>query len=284
MLLGYNTNGFAHHDPRAAIEILAEIGYRSVAITLDHGCLNPYASDFAVQLETVRTCLERYSLRSVIETGARFLLDPRVKHEPTLLSADSGARQRRVEFLCRAADIAAGLGSDCVSIWSGVLREPLPDEVAMERLVRGLERVIEYAADRGVVVAFEPEPGMLVASLVDYQRLLQRIDARNFQLTLDLGHLHCLGEVPIADNIRHWRSRIANIHLEDMRAGVHEHLMFGEGEMEFPPILAALAEVGYRGGLHVELSRHSHEAPAAARRAYRFLQPLIDAVRREGHG
>jgi L-ribulose-5-phosphate 3-epimerase len=67
-----------------------------------------------------------------------------------------------------------------------------------------------------------------------------------------------------------------NVHIEDMRAGVHEHLMFGEGEMRFPPIIEALARAHYRGGLHVELSRHSHEAPAAARKAYAFLQPLLD--------
>ena len=29
--------------------------------------------------------------------------------------------RRRVEFLCRAIDAAAGLGSDCVSLWSGVV-------------------------------------------------------------------------------------------------------------------------------------------------------------------
>ena len=60
-----------------------------------------------------------------------------------------------------------------------------------------------------------------------------------------------------------------------MRAGVHEHLMFGDGEMDFPPIIDALAKVGYENGLHVELSRHSHEAPAAARRAFDFLSPLV---------
>ena len=68
--------------------------------------------------------------------------------------------------------------------------------------------------------------------------------------------------------------------IEDMRAGVHEHLMFGEGEIDFPPVIAALHASGYRGGLHVELSRHSYDAPNAARRAAEFLQPLVSECRR----
>jgi sugar phosphate isomerase/epimerase len=60
-----------------------------------------------------------------------------------------------------------------------------------------------------------------------------------------------------------------------MVRGVHEHLMFGEGTMDFPTIVAALREVGYAGGLHVELSRHSHMAVEAVDRAARFLRPLL---------
>jgi L-ribulose-5-phosphate 3-epimerase len=51
--------------------------------------------------------------------------------------------------------------------------------------------------------------------------------------------------------------------------------MFGEGEMDFPPIIAALAEVGYDGGVHVELSRHSHVAPRVAQQAFDFLSPMM---------
>src|SRR5271170_4803407 len=98
MRLGYNTNGFAHHDPLEAIELLADIGYQSVAITLDHGRLNPFAAGFADELQNVRRVLQRRGLRSVIETGARYLLDPRVKHEPTLISADPEGRARRLNF------------------------------------------------------------------------------------------------------------------------------------------------------------------------------------------
>src|SRR5205823_9451756 len=98
----------------------------------------------------------------------------------------------------------------------------------------------------------------------------------DLKLTLDVGHLHCLGETPIPDHIARWGSEIVNVHIEDMRAGVHEHLMFGEGEMDFPPIIEALRKIDYRGGLHVELSRHSHEGPTAAQRAYDFLAPLVE--------
>ena len=280
MILGYNTNGWAHHDPRVAIELLAEIGYGSVALTIDHGVLNPYDGRLAQQITQMRDCLQRHNMTSVIETGARFLLDPRVKHEPTLLSGDAAARARRIDFLRRAIDIASELGSDCVSLWSGVLREPLSHESALERLAQGLRPLIDHAAERQVTLAFEPEPGMFVDTMDQYAGLLKWVDAPNFCLTLDVGHLHCVGEVPIAAQILRWRSEIVNVHIEDMRSGVHDHLMFGEGEIDFPPVIAALAGIGYAGGLHVELSRHSHEAPIAAQRAYEFLRPLIDGSRR----
>jgi sugar phosphate isomerase/epimerase len=81
--------------------------------------------------------------------------------------------------------------------------------------------------------------------------------------------------VPIAEQIHRWRDALVNVHIEDMRAGVHEHLMFGEGEIDFAPILRAFVDIGYRGGLHVELSRHSHDAPRIARQAFEFLSSRI---------
>ena len=275
MLLGYNTNGFAHHDPFDALEILAEIGYRSVAITLDHGPLNPFAADWPANLSRLKETLRRLKLKNVIETGARFLLDPRHKHEPTLVSASEDERNKRIDFLQRAIDAASVLDSDCVSLWSGIRLGDDSDEAVLERLAESLRVVVRHATNSGVTIGFEPEPGMFIDTMKSYSRLLQWIDAPHLQLTLDVGHLWCQGELPIADYIARWGQRIVNVHLEDMRAGVHEHLMFGEGQMHFPPILEALAKTGYRGGLHVELSRHSHEAPAAAKKAFDFLSPLL---------
>lgn len=286
MLLGYNTNGLAHHDIVEAIELLAEIGYRSVAITVDQHVLNPFRGAIrgsirgslrgALQgeVERVRKCLERHQMRSVIETGARFLLDPRTKHEPTLVTSKWQERERRIEFLLNSIELALELGSDCVSLWSGRVRDHISEEAAFDRLIESLSPVVDYAALRGVVLGFEPEPGMVIDNMSKFERLTRRITGSSLQLTLDLGHLHCQGELPIEEQIRLWGARIVNVHIEDMRRGVHEHLMFGEGEMDFAPILEALRGIEYSGGVHVELSRHSHEGAAAAFQAFHFLHPL----------
>ncbi len=281
MLLGYNTNGFSNHDPFDCVEILAEIGYQSIAITLDHGPLNPFADDWPANLRRLKETLKRLGLRSTIETGARFLLDPRRKHEPTLVSSTAKERQRRIDFLKRAIDAAAILDSDCVSLWSGIRSDDATDEAILERLTESLRTVLQHATASGVTLGFEPEPGMFIDTLKSFHRLLQWIDVPHLQVTMDVGHLWCQGELPIADYIKRWSQRIVNVHIEDMRAGAHEHLMFGEGEIRFAPIIEAFARGGYRGGLHVELSRNSHEAPTVARKAYDFLKPLMDKATAE---
>jgi sugar phosphate isomerase/epimerase len=65
---------------------------------------------------------------------------------------------------------------------------------------------------------------------------------------------------------------LVNVQIDDMRRDVHEHLEFGKGEIDFPPVLAALREVGYRGLVAVELPRHSHAAPTVARESLAFLR------------
>jgi sugar phosphate isomerase/epimerase len=143
-----------------------------------------------------------------------------------------------------------------------------------------LQIVEEHAAQQNVVIGFEPEPGMLVDTMAHFAELLKHVDSPELKLTLDVGHLHCLGETPIADVIHQWHERLVNVHIEDMCAGMHEHLMFGEGEIDFPPVIAALADVGYDGPLNVELSRHSHMGPTAAKQALEFLNPLIELAKR----
>lgn len=278
MKLGYNTNGLACHRWRDALELLAETGYQSVAVTIDHHWMDPGSSSHRAEVAAVGRVLEQLGLECVIETGARYLLDPREKHEPTLLSA---APERRIAFLNQCIDIAVELNAAAVSCWSGVLKGSVPRDAALDRLVEGCRRVLDHAARRDVRLAFEPEPGMLIESMDDFAELQARLDdAAHFGLTLDIGHVQCVEPCSIPEVIRTWRQKLWNVHIEDMCRGVHEHLRFGDGEIEFVPVMAALQDVGYTGGVHVELSRHSHMAPQVVRESYEFL----DSIRRTFDG
>jgi L-ribulose-5-phosphate 3-epimerase len=276
MYLGYNTNGLAHHRLEDAIRLLSEAGYRGIAITIDHGALAPGSETLAADLERVKIQLAEHRMRCVIETGARYLLDYRRKHHPTLISASAEDRQRRIDFIEHAIDVARALSADCVSLWSGAMNDTVSPVEYMRRLVDGLNILAATAQAKGVVLAFEPEPGMFIDTMTRFDELMQFIASPNIALTLDVGHLHCLGETPIEDYIAKYAHLFKNIHIEDMRRGVHEHLPFGEGEMNIPSIVDALAKSGYQGGVFVELSRHSHVGSETARRAYEYLKPLAD--------
>jgi L-ribulose-5-phosphate 3-epimerase len=267
--LGYGTNGFANHRLDDALKIIADLGYTSVALTLDHHHLDPFADDLAKQVDHVSATLSSLGLRSVVETGARFLLDPNRKHHPTLVSDDT---EIRIDFLHRAIRIAAELGSDCVSYWSGIKPSDVHDEVAHQRMLSGVTRVLAEADRRGVRIGLEPEPGMYVQHLGQALALRDELGRPEmFGITLDVGHCVAVEPVDAAECVRQAGDLIVNVQLDDMMPGVHEHLEFGDGQLDLKATLAALAGIGYTGVAAVELPRHSHAAPDVARRAITAL-------------
>jgi sugar phosphate isomerase/epimerase len=288
--LGYNTNGLPHHRPLDALEVLAELGYEGVALTPDVGGLDLY--DLApTVIADLRSRSEDLGLDLAVETGARFLLDPRRKHWPTLLEADPMARERRIDFLRRSIDLAVALGAGLFSIWSGaapgnLLAEPAAHgeasqaaerERVWERLCTGLSRVLEHARLRDVRITFEPEPGMFIERPAGFAELLARLgDAGDeLGLTLDVGHLVVTGDLPVGAIIRSWSQRLAHVHLDDARPKIHEHLMFGSGELDLAATLRALIETGFSGQAAVELSRDGHRGPSAALEAMDHLRRAL---------
>lgn len=276
MILGYGTNGFAHHRIEDAIEIIAEIGYRSVAITLELGVLDPpdpRGVDRAVR--RLAPLLRKTGLSAVIETGARFILDPRRKHQPTLVSCAADERRRRIEFIKASIDVAAALGIECVSLWSGRADDDASADQRWKRLIESTGELLDHARTSGVRLGFEPEPAMFLETMAHFAEFVACVDDPALGLTLDVGHVHCLSDGDTTAHVAQWRDRLCNVHLEDMRRGVHEHLMFGDGEMDIRSILTSLQTANYTGPVNVELARHSHDAVRVAQRAFDYLTRIL---------
>jgi sugar phosphate isomerase/epimerase len=274
MLLGYNTNGFAHHRLEDTVEILAELGYRALGLSADFHTIDPLADRWPDRARKLDRRVRKAGLRVVVETGARFIVDPRRKHQPTVLDPDRHRALDRLDFLQACIRLAAELDADCVSFWSGAAVEDTQPKILMARLVEACLRLCDFAEGRRIRLAFEPEPGMFIDRMDKFAELHGKVNRPNFGLTLDVGHLHCMGELPIGDHIRQWKQWLWNVHIEDMKRGTHEHLMFGEGELDFADVMRSLREIGYKRGVYVELSRHSHDAVAAARKAIAFLKAI----------
>jgi sugar phosphate isomerase/epimerase len=313
--LGYNTNGLAHHRLLDSFELLAELGYEGVAITPDVGELDLYhlRPQFVAE---VRRAAEDHGLSLAIETGARFVLDPRRKHRPNLLEESAPERDRRVDFLRRSIDLANALDAEIVSLWSGASPTgehgdaasvhpsvrggaasaraseassqateassragdaSSPVERTFDRLCAGLLPVLDHARSSNVRIAFEPEPGMFIERPSGYLELVRRLGARGDELglCLDVGHLLVTGDLPVGKQIETLAPRLLHIHLDDVAGGVHEHRMFGEGELDLVETIKTLIRVGYAGMAAVELSRDSHRGAQIAAAAMAELRRAI---------
>ncbi|MGP4087809.1 sugar phosphate isomerase/epimerase family protein [Streptomyces sp. KR55] len=270
---GYGTNGLADLRLDDALTLLADLGYDGVGLTLDHMHLDPLAPDLASRTRRVAQRLGTLGLTATVETGARYVLDPRRKHGPSLLDPDPENRARRVDLLLRAVRVAADLDAHAVHCFSGTLPAGTDEDTAWKRLAESLAPVLDAATAAGIPLAVEPEPGHLLATLADFHRLRRLLgEPAALGLTLDIGHCQCLEPLSPADCVRAAAPWLRHVQIEDMRRGIHEHLPFGDGDIDFPPVLEALAATGYQGLTVVELPRHSHAGPHFAAHSLPFLR------------
>jgi ribosomal protein S12 methylthiotransferase accessory factor len=266
----YNTNGLTSHRLDDALDLLADTGYAGVALTLDVVHLDPFAPDASARAERVRRRCDALGLGVVVETGARFLLDPRAKHEPTLVAADPDGRARRLAYLRRACDLAGVLDAEAVSFWTGVPRPGVDRDAAWSWAVDGVRALVDSHGGRTYALAVEPEPGMLVEDCDGWARLAA--EAPGTTLALDTGHCVVAGAYAPEEAVTAFAPHLGTVAVEGMRRGVHDHLPLDEGDVDLPAVLRALDAAGFDRLVTLELSRDGHRAHEMVPRAMATLR------------
>ena len=266
----YNTNGFFRHRLDDAVSMIGEAGYDGIAITPDICHLDPYAEDVRARTAALARRLRAEQMGCVIETGAWYVIDPRAKHAPTLISAEPEQRARRMDFLQRCMEIASELGAECFTFWSGAREARVSPAEAQAWLLEGTREVVRRCAAYGLTPAMEPEPEMMIATVAHWRGVADAVPGT--KLALDLGHCIVTQDILPQEAIRANAADIATIHLEDMKRGVHLHLPFGEGDMDLAAVLQALVDARFRNLVCVELSADAHRAPMMVRQAMEWLR------------
>jgi len=278
MELSFSTNAFTRHPLAGAIETITAAGYAGVEILADRPHLYPPTAG-AGEVEEIKEVLRRTALavanlnaNTAVGYYGRDFWEP--LFEPSLANPDPEARAWRLDYTRRAIDLAASLGSTCVSITSG---RPVPGILPAESLGlfrQALEVLLPYAAERNIRLGIEYEPGLIVEGYEEAAALIEELGSPFLGLNLDMGHSYLLGE-DLSAVFGRLPGRVFHVHLEDIRGRKHYHLIPGLGDMDMPGIFAALKRFDYQGFVTVELYTYPDRPAEAARRALAHLQPFF---------
>ena len=223
-----------------------------------------------------RTDLETRGLRvRNVQLGHPYVLGP-VAHSPGLSSLDPVGRARRVEAAVAAAGIAEKVGSGFLTVTTGLPEGdgfPGGGDFGLQETLFG-KSLAEIVARRpaSVRIAIEQEPEHVIRSADQVLGLCRAHEGTVFS-NYDVGHGAVLGEDPAAA-VRLLGKYLSNIHLEDIRGREHKHLLFGEGDIDFHALFAALREIGYAGDLTPDLYPFKDQAARALRESAAFLTGL----------
>lgn len=277
MNFAYSSNGFTRVSLPEAISRIAAHGYRGIELLADRPHWHPGLGE--LERAAIRRALQASGLIvSNINANTAMALwpewVPETLFEPALSNHDPAVRTRRIDFTRAALDFAVEVGAQCVSVTSGRCEADVKPDEGKRYFAEALARVCEDAAERGLKVGIEYEPGLLVETAAEVKAVIDAVGHPVLGANLDIGHAICVGETP-AEAIATLAGRIWNVHLEDIRGTKHFHLVPGEGDVDFAAVFAALDAHGYDNFVTVELYTCSARADTAAAAAIEHLRRFV---------
>jgi sugar phosphate isomerase/epimerase len=263
--LGLSTGIAYRHPLLDVLEPIARAGFRALEISTA-----PHHFDFcdAALVEQVRARLSSLGLR------AHSLHAP-FGHDVNLTSPEPDVRARSLERLLRSADALQALGGTLFVIHPGGEDQRwVWDRAArLDLSVQGLTHVWEGCRARGLSLVIEtPLPHLLGGQPEDFAFILKRIPPEGTGVCVDTSHTSLGGF--LLPCLQRFGDRLVHIQASDNH-GVHDdHLPPGHGRIDWPPVLAELTRLGYRGVFMLEVAgdgdivQHAASAHAAAVRLF----------------
>jgi len=159
---------------------------------------------------------------------------------------DPAGLRREIDFAERVGARILVLHPVCLGLTGPSDRLDVPE----------IRRLAEYAADCGVRIALE--------NLQDTVWLLDRVleevgddpSETNLGVCIDTGHAHMshdAGREPVTNYLERYAGPLAHVHLHDNRGTSDEHLVPGDGSIDWPRVLRVLRTIGFSGTAVLEV-------------------------------
>jgi D-psicose/D-tagatose/L-ribulose 3-epimerase len=202
-----------------------------------------------------------------------------------LVDADPDAVASTQAYLRDCVDLAAGIGatSVCGPFYAATGRvwrmDATQREAAYAELRENLAPVVDHAAANGVRLGIEPlnrYETSLVNTVDQALTALGSLLGDALGLALDTYHLN------IEERSSAAAVRTAGEHLAHVQVCGNDRGAPGGDQTDWPELMAALDDVGYRGALNIESFTAENASIATAASIWRPLAPTQDDLARDG--
>ena len=276
MIFGYSTNAFKKFTLIDSIEKIARLGFRGVEIMGDRPHL--YPPDFAEkQLEHLNEVLSIKKL-TVTNLNSFTLFAVGDTYLPSWIEPEKERREIRIRHTLDSLQIAKKLGCRNISMPPGGPLVGSSRQQAMKLFHQGLERVVATAEALGVMVLVEPEPDLMIETTAQCKEFIQEVKSEAIGINFDIGHFFCVGDDPrqAFEELFQW---VGHVHIEDIAASrAHNHLIAGQGAIEFKAIFETMVRLGYSGHISLELYPYLDAPEEAGRESLEYLRPIFKAA------
>lgn len=239
-------------DPQSPLDTISfahKHGFQGVEITCDYprGPLD-YSHE---TISKMATLAEKHDMPLQVHAPYRNL---------RLADINPRTREASVQSVKDGIDFAHQINARIVTIHLGntskILRNQFYTRIR-KALLDSITTLGEYAGVRNVTLAIENVPlgksaweeaiGHKAEEIID---IIKEVKTKNIGVTFDVGHANTVNDpVNFATELAPY---MVNVHLHDNDGSIDQHLIIGEGKIDFLEILGTFRKVSYSGPLVLE--------------------------------
>ncbi len=255
--------------------MIAEIGYEGIELLCDSP--HAYPPTFKErEIKSFKDQIAKFKLQ-VSNLNAFTLYSITDVYHPSWIENDKELRELRIMHTINCIKLAKKIGAKNLSTEpGGPINERKTNVKYLEKLfMEGLNRISPIAEEENVKILIEPEPDLLLENSNQFLNFIKNLNTNHIRLNFDIGHFFCVGEDP-AEIIYKLCEYIEHFHLADIASNrIHNHLIPGEGSINFREVLKTIETIGFKGFVTVELYPYQDNPKEAAKRAYEYLYEIL---------
>lgn len=196
-------------------------------------------------------------------------------------SHESGIRTRSLEISKKAIDFSAQTGIKVIQLAGYDVYYEEHDAFTEAMFLENLMKTVEFAAQSGVVLAFETMETPFMDTVEKAMKYVREIGSAWLEIYPDIGNLQnaaVLYGSDVKEDLMTGAGHIYAMHLKETRPSVYRNMCFGTGHTRYEDCLACAAQQQIRMFTGEFWYQGGDDYTSEIRRSAQFLRQKIDHV------